>query len=229
MAETQAEHKNEQRPERTKAAKFRRIGEFLVCIALAFGAVYLLHTSRFGIRAFDANTQIDLNTDAATRARWAQRLELPGLPNLHKVSDGLYRGAEPTAEGMKQLEKLGIKTVVNLRSFHSDRQQLEGTELAYEQIPATALNIEAEDVVRFVQIVADANRTPVFVHCRHGSDRTGTMCAVYRIVAEGWSKEEAIKEMTKGGFGFHSIWQNLIDYVQKLDMDEIKRKAGLNE
>lgn len=210
-------------------AKFRRIGGFLVCIALAFGAVYLVHTSRFGIRAFDANTQVDPGTDAATRAKWAQRLELPGLPNLHKVSDDLYRGAQPTAEGMKQLEKLGVKTVVNLRSFHADRQQLEGTELAYEQIPATALNIEAEDVVRFVQIVTDANRTPVFVHCRHGSDRTGTMCAAYRIVTQGWSKDEAVEEMTKGGFGFHSIWRNLIEYVRKLDIEQIERKAGLNE
>ena len=161
--------------------------------------------------------------------KWAKRIELPGLPNLYKVSDDLYRGAQPTAEGMKQLEKLGVKTVVNLRSFHSDRQELEGTELAYEEIPATALNVESEDVVRFVRIVTDPNRTPVFVHCRHGADRTGTMCAVYRIIAQGWSKEEAIAEMTKGGFGFHSIWQNLPEYVRKLDMDQIKRKAGSNE
>ena len=49
------------------------------------------------------------------QAKWAERIELPGLPNLHKVSDDLYRGAQPTAEGMRQLKKIGIKTVVNLR------------------------------------------------------------------------------------------------------------------
>lgn len=40
---------------------------------------------------------------------------------------------------------------------------------------------------------------------RHGSDRTGTMCALYRIAVQGWSKEDAIREMTAGGFGFHRI------------------------
>ncbi len=157
--------------------------------------------------------------------KWAERIELPGLPNLHKVSDDLYRGAQPTAEGMKQLEKLGIKTVVNLRSLHSDRDEIKDTGLAYEHINMTTWNTEDKDVVRFLQIVTDSNRTPVFVHCQHGADRTGTVCAIYRIAVQGWSKDEAIEEMTKGGFGFHSIWQNLPDYIRKLDVEEIKDKA----
>jgi len=54
------------------------------------------------------------------------------------------------------------------------------------------------------------------------------MCTIYRIAVQGWSKEEAIEEMAKGGFGFHSIWQNLPDYVRKLDAQEIKQKSGLD-
>ena len=53
------------------------------------------------------------------------------------------------------------------------------------------------------------------------------MVAIYRIIVEGWSKEEAIKELTEGGFGFHSIWDELVDYIQKLDVDEIAKKAGI--
>ena len=161
--------------------------------------------------------------------KWAERIELPGLPNLHKVSDDLYRGAQPTAEGMKQLKKLGIKTVINLRSLHSDHNEIKDTELAYEHINMTTWNTEDKDVVRFMQIATDSNRTPVFVHCQHGADRTGTMCAIYRIAVQGWSKDNAVEEMTKGGFGFHSIWQNLPEYVRKLDVEEIKRRAGLKE
>ena len=161
--------------------------------------------------------------------KWAERIELPGLPNLHKVSDELYRGAQPTAEGMKQLEKLGVKTVVNLRSLPSDRDEIKDTGLAYEHIYMTPLNIDDKDVVRFLRIVSDSSQTPVFVHCQHGADRTGTMCAIYRIAVQGWSKDEAVEEMTKGGFGFHSIWQNLPDYIRKVDIDEIKQKAILIE
>jgi protein tyrosine phosphatase (PTP) superfamily phosphohydrolase (DUF442 family) len=175
-----------------------------------------------------SNTQRQAETNNA-QEKWAEPIELPGLPNFHKVSDDLYRGAQPSVDGMRQLEKLGIKTVVNLRSSHSDHDELEGTGLAYEHIEMRAWGKpENEDVLRFLQIVSDINSSPVFVHCQHGADRSGTVCAIYRIIIQGWSKEEAIDEMTKGGFGFHSIWRSLPDYISKLDIEEIKRTVGLD-
>jgi len=55
------------------------------------------------------------------------------------------------------------------------------------------------------------------------------LCAIYRIAVQGWSKDEAIEEMTKGGFGYHSIWQNLPKYIRKINIEEIKQSAGLSE
>jgi hypothetical protein len=52
------------------------------------------------------------------------------------------------------------------------------------------------------------------------------MCAIYRIAIQGWSKEEAIQEMCEGGFGFHGVWSNLTHWVNKLDIDKIKRQTG---
>jgi protein tyrosine phosphatase (PTP) superfamily phosphohydrolase (DUF442 family) len=126
-------------------------------------------------------------------AQWAQPVHLGGVPNLHKVSDDLYRSAQPTSRGMQQLQQLGIKTVVNLRSFHSDRDDIGQTGLAYEHIYMKAWHPEEEDVVRFLRIVTDPEHTPVLVHCQHGSDRTGTMVALYRIAVQGWTKEAAIR------------------------------------
>jgi protein tyrosine phosphatase (PTP) superfamily phosphohydrolase (DUF442 family) len=159
--------------------------------------------------------------------RWATKISQPGVPNFHKVSDDLYRGAQPSEEGFRQLEKSGIKTVVNLRAFHSDRDKLKGTNLNYEHINMTTWHPENEDVVRFLKIATDANLTPVFVHCQRGADRTGTMCAIYRVAVQDWPKDEAIEEMTKGGFEFYSMWQNLIDYIRKLDIEKIKQQAGI--
>ncbi|MFH1113743.1 MAG: dual specificity protein phosphatase family protein, partial [Pseudomonadota bacterium] len=158
---------------------------------------------------------------------WAKPIDLDGVPNLHKVSEHLYRSAQPTAEGMRKIKALGIKTIVSLRSFHSDRDEIGQTGLGYEHIYMTAWHPEEEDVVRFLSIVTDPKRTPVLVHCRHGADRTGTMCAAYRLALQGWTKEEAIKEMTEGGFGFHAIWQGLLDWINGLDGEKIRRKAGI--
>ena len=126
---------------------------------------------------------------------------------------------------MQNLKKMGIKTIVNLRSFHSDRDEFGNLELNYEHIYMKAWHPEEKEVVRFLQVVTDKNRTPVFVHCKRGSDRTGLMCAAYRIVVQGWTKEEAIQEMREGEFGFDEIWQNIVDYVNELDVESIKKQV----
>ena len=160
-------------------------------------------------------------------APWAQPIRVAGVPNLHKVSDFLYRSAQPTAEGMRNLKQKGIETVVNLRSFHSDRKEIGNTDLGYEHIYMKAWHPEVKEVVRFLQIVNTPKRTPVLVHCQHGADRTGTMCALYRIAVQGWTKEDAIREMTDGGFGFHEIWQHLPGWIKELDVESIQNKAGI--
>jgi protein tyrosine phosphatase (PTP) superfamily phosphohydrolase (DUF442 family) len=160
-------------------------------------------------------------------ASWAKPIQMGGVPNLHQVSDTLYRSAQPSAEGMKRLKTMGIETIVNLRSFHSDREEIGETGLAYEHIYMKAWHPEEEEAVRFLQIVTNSKRTPVLIHCQHGADRTGTMCALYRVAVQGWSKEEALKEMAQGGFGFHGIWENLIQWINGVDIDRIKKKAAI--
>ncbi len=160
-------------------------------------------------------------------AHWALPMQMEGLPNLHKVSDRLYRSAQPSAEGMKNLKAMGIETVVNLRSLHSDRDEIGEAGLTYERIYMKAWHAEEEDVVRFLRIITNSKRGPVLVHCQHGADRTGTMCAVYRVAVQGWTKEEAIKEMAQGGFGFHGIWGNLVQWIDRLDIERIRKRAGI--
>jgi protein tyrosine phosphatase (PTP) superfamily phosphohydrolase (DUF442 family) len=174
------------------------------------------------------NTAYGAEISSANRpAHWAMPIRMEGVPNLHKISDSLYRSAQPSAEGMRNLKAMGIETIVNLRSFHSDRDEIGDTALARESISMKAWHAEEEDAVKFLQIVTNPNRSPVLVHCQHGADRTGTMCAVYRVAVQGWSKEEALKEMVQGGFGFHGIWENLIQWIDGLDIERIKKRAGL--
>jgi len=192
---------------------------FIAIISFLLSGVALVLI--FGVRAGGPAT-------ATPRpASWAMPLQRKGLPNLHQVTPTLYRGAQPTAVGMRELKAMGIKTVVNLRSFNSDRDKLRDTGLAYEHIYMKAWHPEREDIIRFLQITTDNNLTPVFVHCQHGADRTGLMCAVYRVAICNWTKAEAIREMTQGGFGHHTIWTNLVKFIQDLDIDAIKKEAGI--
>jgi len=100
-------------------------------------------------------------------AYWAKPMQMKGVPNFHKVSDTLYRSAQPSEEGMRNLKAMGIETIVNLRSFHSDRDEIRNTGLAYEHIYMKAWHPEEEEAVRFLQIVTNSKRAPVLVHCQH--------------------------------------------------------------
>lgn len=87
-------------------------------------------------------------------------MKLEGVPNLHRISPTLYRSAQPAARGMRSLKQQGIETVLNLRSFHCDRDEIGNTGLAYERIYMKAWHPERKEVVRFLQIVTNPKRTP---------------------------------------------------------------------
>jgi protein tyrosine/serine phosphatase len=171
------------------------------------------------------------NSASETASRppvWAVKVDRPGLPNFFQLTTNFYRGAQPTTQGMTELKGIGVKTIVNLRGFHSDGGKISGTGLTQERLKMEPWHANDDDVIQFLKIVADTNNLPVFVHCERGADRTGTMCAMYRIVFCGWTKPEAIREMREGGFGFNPAWQNLVNYVEHVDVEKLKQRAGLS-
>jgi tyrosine-protein phosphatase SIW14 len=129
--------------------------------------------------------------------------DIPGVQNFAQVSPILFRGAQPTEEGFAELKKRGVKTVVSLRTFNSDRSELEGHGLGYLRIYAQAWNVEEQDLVKFLKVLSDPANQPVFVHCQQGKDRTGCAVAVYRMVEQGWTADEAIAEIHN--FGYHPV------------------------
>jgi tyrosine-protein phosphatase SIW14 len=150
------------------------------------------------------------------------RDDLQGLKNFAVVSEALSRGAQPTAEGFAELKRRGVKTIVNLRSAHADRDVLAGIGLQYVEIPCHAWHPEQDDVLKFLKIALDPKNQPVFVHCEHGSDRTGMMVAVYRILEQGWTSEDAVKELSN--FHFHPIFGEVVAYLKKFDPAAIRKK-----
>jgi len=185
-------------------------------------------TTGFAIFLLASLSFAGATNDLETRpADWAVKLERPGLSNFYRVSTNLYRGAQPTPEGMAQLRAMGVKTILNLRSFHSDKGLVSSGEFKLARLHMKPWHAEDEDIVTFLKVVTDTNNLPVFVHCQRGADRTGTVCAIYRVVVCGWSKEAAIQEMTNGGFKFNPDWQNLVNYINRVDVDALKKRAGM--
>ncbi len=164
---------------------------------------------------------------AETRpANWAAPVALEGVPNLHRITDSLYRSEQPTALGMKNLEKLGIRTVINLRYFNDDEDEVKGTSLRTERTKILTWRIGDRHVVEVMNMLRKTENGPFLIHCQHGADRTGLMTAMYRILEQGWTPDDALKELTDGGFGYHSMWKNIIEYVKSADVAALKTQIA---
>ena len=100
------------------------------------------------------------------------------------------------------------------------------TGLQYIPIPIDTWDIQDQTVVNFLRVATDPNAAPVFVHCQHGADRTGTMVAAYRMVIQNQDRNKAILEMIHGGFGYHPLWSELPAYLRSLDAEKIKQEMG---
>ena len=167
----------------------------------------------------------------------AERIETPGAGNLYKVTPTLYRSAQPTAEGFAFVaKKLGVKTVVSLRTSQGDDAAASGTALRLRHVPINTWHIGDDDggkIVAALRYIREGEaRGPVLVHCTHGSDRTGAVIALYRILYQGVSKDDAIAEMMGGGFGFSPVWNalpvwgNIPNYIRGVDVAELRARVA---
>ena len=163
--------------------------------------------------------------ESSRPAQWATPVQLQGTANLYKVTDYLYRSGQPTEEGMKNLKTLGIKTIINLRAFYFDSGKIKETGLLVEELSVKVWDIEDADVVRVLRIIRKRENSPFLLHCSNGSDRAGVMIAMFRVVEQGWTKEEAIQEMVNGGYGFHCIWFRIVGYVKHADIEKIRKQV----
>ena len=139
---------------------------------------------------------------------------LPGLTNVGRVADGIFRGAQPKPEGYATLKAMGVRTVINLRARHEEREAVEAAGMRSVEIPMSVMkNIDPAAVRKALSVMTDPANQPVFVHCQHGKDRTGVVAAVYRMEVDGWSEADAEAEME--AFGFHDVWFQLKKFVRR--------------
>ena len=131
--------------------------------------------------------------------------DLSAVSRFQKVDAKLFRGAQPDARGLRQLRDLGIQTVINLRGeqdalTEQEQRTVESLGMRYLLLPIadgnffTPSRVVPEDVVRKFFAAVDSATGPVFVHCRRGADRTGTLVALYRIARHGWDNQRAYAE-----------------------------------
>jgi hypothetical protein len=93
---------------------------------------------------------------------WAVQMKSTcNVPNFYKLNDNLYRSGQPTEVGMVQLKEIvGIKTIINLRTFHSDSDEIGSTGLLNDRLHVKAWHIEDEDVIKVMKDLSHGEKGP---------------------------------------------------------------------
>jgi hypothetical protein len=130
-----------------------------------------------------------------------------GIPirNFAKVTDGIYRGALPSAEGYGALVGFGVRRVCDLRLAGAENDQQRALSAGVVEWRHISFSDRAAPAAEHVREWLDFMRTassenPIYTHCMGGRHRTGVLIAVLRVTDCGWTVEQAIKEMLRYGW-----------------------------
>jgi protein tyrosine phosphatase (PTP) superfamily phosphohydrolase (DUF442 family) len=150
----------------------------------------------------------------------AEKIYVPGISDFGKVNDFLYRGAQPKDDGVEELKKFGIDTIIDLRGelhglIENERQRAESLGIRFINLPGSGwATPKDEEIVQFFALVRERPRRKIFIHCWLGGDRSGMFIAAYRIAFEGWSPEQSIQEMRS--FHYLHFWHpNMARWVER--------------
>lgn len=150
-----------------------------------------------------------------------RRLTLSGVRNFGEVTPNLYRGGQPNAEGFAGLAEMGINIVVDLRgNRRQEREEVSRLGMQYVPIPWHCPWPKDAVFAQFLTLLRKHPEAKVFVHCLLGDDRTGMTIAAFRIAEQGWTAEEARREMEAFGFSasHHLLCPSLAGYEERFPL-----------
>jgi protein-tyrosine phosphatase len=188
----------------------------------------VLILSLTAIPSFAAGARLETSSPAdmlANRVSSMQPISLQNISihNFGVVDGRIYRGEQPGKKDYSALASIGVKTIIDLRddALPSSARYAKAAGLNYVniQIDGHGMPTDAQ-VARFLETVSDPSNGVVYVHCAGGRHRTGSMVAIYRMTEDGWSIDQAYKEMLAYDFytsGGHEGFKTYVfDYYKRM-------------
>lgn len=124
------------------------------------------------------------------------------FPNRHKVSENVWRAAQPLPHQIAAAKKLGIRTILNLRgqfdtaTYVYEREACRRAGLKLVDYRVKSRNAPTLVELRGARDIFKSLEYPVLMHCKSGADRVGLMSVLYRHLQDGVPMEQAIDQLS---------------------------------
>lgn len=128
---------------------------------------------------------------------------------MDKVTEGIYRGKRPDIATFRECQQVGVKTVLTLDDdiifTIKERGWCRDVGFNFHEYPMSGLKAPSFDTLLAANLLLKVVVKPVFVHCKHGCDRTGYVIATYRMLECGWSFKESWRECVEHGHKWYLL------------------------
>lgn len=171
------------------------------------------------------------NTSTPRPNNWANVVQKDN--NFYHVDEQLFRSEQLTEQDIGVLKTQGIDTIINLRFFNRDNndENLNNQGFTLINRPLLTWAVKPKQLAEILLTIKNQQKQgkKVLVHCYHGADRTGIVIAMYRIIYQNWTIEQAKQEMQQGGYGYHKIWKNLTNLLTVEKVAEVKKYLSISK
>ena len=141
--------------------------------------------------------------DSSTSTSPSKNFANVTIKNFGQMDNHFYRGAQPNEEEYKELARLGVKAIIDLRDdpLPYAKKAAEAAHMHYFNIPMSDKDYpKDESIEEFLNISKQEGNWPFYVHCAGGRHRTGVMGAMYRFNHDEWNYDRAYEEMKNYDF-----------------------------
>jgi protein tyrosine phosphatase (PTP) superfamily phosphohydrolase (DUF442 family) len=143
---------------------------------------------------------------ATPREHTSRLSPLTEIRNFREVDPGrFYRSGQLTgAQFAEAIERLGIRTIVNLRGrpqqpagwYEEEVETARRLGVRHADVRLSARSVpRRNELIRLLDVFRDAER-PILVHCQDGADRAGEAAAIWQIDQMGRTREQALEMLT---------------------------------
>ena len=122
--------------------------------------------------------------------------------NRHEIRPGVWRSNQPAPWDIRKAADLGIKTIINLRGPRADggwrleKEACNAAGLLLVDFTVRSRAVPDYDVLAGADTLFRQVEKPFLMHCKSGADRAGIMAALYLLLIENASVDDALEMLS---------------------------------